>query len=103
MLLLRWAPSVCCGLRTEVQRLRNIERELTSEKNARADERRLQQHELLVAKRHAAMAEVAVEVWSGAFNEAQEAGSFPPSTAILARQEVLLEAKNLHIPLPPPP
>jgi hypothetical protein len=49
------------------------------------------------------MAEVAVEVWSGAFNEAQETGNFPPSAAILARQEVLLEAMNLHIALPPPP
>jgi L-lactate permease len=90
------------GLRSEVQRLQNIEGEMASAKEARAEERRLQQHEVLVAKRRAEVAEVQFKVWADAHREAEETGNLVPGPAIIARCQVMLEAKNLHTPLPPP-
>jgi hypothetical protein len=102
-LAVAFAAEYILRLRSEVARLHSIESELASEKESRAEERKLREYEVFVAKRQVAIAEIELEVWGGAFREAQESGNFPSLPVILARIDVMQKAKNLHIPLPPPP
>jgi hypothetical protein len=68
-------------LRSEVKRLQNIEGQMESAAQQRENERKLWEYELLLANPKAAIAEVEVEVWGGAFNEAQKSGHFLPLEA----------------------
>jgi hypothetical protein len=88
-------------LHIEVGRLQGVKRDLQIERTRRAEEQRLYERQLVIAKREAAINAVDVEVWGGAYNEAQATGQFLPVDAILARREVLIKAKNLDVPLPP--
>jgi hypothetical protein len=91
-------------LHREVRRLQSIERALSAEREARAQERELLNYQLMVERRRAAAAEVGVSVWGGLFNETNKNCPNPvPVSVIMARQEVELKAKGLDRPLPPPP
>jgi hypothetical protein len=90
------------GLRAEVERLRTVERELETEREQRAKERKLREHQLAVAKAEAGINAVDVEVYGGALREAATAGQVLPLTAILARRDALMKARGLDRPVPPP-
>ncbi|MDQ4144702.1 MAG: hypothetical protein M3198_13355 [Actinomycetota bacterium] len=89
-------------LHAEVKRLHAVERDLENERKQRAEERRLYERQVEIAKREAAINAVDVEVWGGAFNEAQTTGHFLPVSAILARRDMFIKARNLDVPVPPP-
>jgi hypothetical protein len=89
-------------LRAEVLRLQNVERELEAERGQRAKERELREHQLAVARAEAGVNAVDVEVYGGALREAATTCQILPLTAILARREVLMKARGLDRPIPPP-
>lgn len=91
-------------LHREVERLAAIEARAADEREHREYERKLWEHQLLVANRARAVAEVDVSVWGGLFNEQQKNSPHPvPVDVILARKEVEQKARGLHLPLPPEP
>lgn len=89
------------GLSRELRRLNGLECQLEVERAQMAQERKLRQRQIEVAQREAAVSAVWTEVWGGAFNEAIGTGHILPLSAVLARAEVMLKAKNLDKPLPP--
>jgi hypothetical protein len=87
-------------LRAEVQRLKDIEHELSSARTLWDQERKLRDEQLALARREAAISEVETKVWGDAVVEAQKTGQVPPLSVIMARREVEQKARNLHLPLP---
>jgi hypothetical protein len=88
------------NLNNEVKRLHSLERELEAERSQMSMERTLRDHQVVLAQREATVSSVWTEIWGGAFNEAVSTGHILPLSAILARAEVTLQAKNLDKPLP---
>jgi hypothetical protein len=88
-------------LRAAVGDLHRLTGELESERQLRGEERELQDRMLLEERYKVAIAEVDIQVWGDAFNEAAKTGRILPLAAIMARREVTLKARNLDKPLPP--
>lgn len=88
-------------LRVAVRRLRVIEQQLAAEKESRAEERKLYDRLLLIERRRVAVAEVDINVWAGAYDELAKTGHVLPFSAIMARREITLKARNIDKPLPP--
>lgn len=95
------AAEYIVGLRREVRRLQGVERQLDAEREQMAEERKLRERQVQVTQREAAVSAVWTEVWGSAFNEALSTGTALPLEAILARADIMLQAKNLDKPLPP--
>ncbi len=88
-------------LRAAVGDLHTLARELESERELRGEERKLYDRQLLEERYRVAIAEVDIQVWGDAFNEAARTGRVLPLAAIMARREVTMKARNLDKPLPP--
>jgi len=88
-------------LRIAVRHLGTLEQQLAAEMDARVEERKLHERLLLIERRRVAVAEVDIEIWGGAYNETAKTGHVLPLSAIMARREVTLKARNLDLPLPP--
>lgn len=86
-------------LRSEVNRLQNIERECQDERAQRDRERRLWEQQIAAAKREATATAIGSKVWAGAYREALTTGHAPPLAAVEARFANETEAANLA---PPP-
>lgn len=89
------------GLRVEVERLQNVERELQAERDQRAKERKLRDYQLAVARAEAGINAVDVDVYGGALRETAATGQVLPLAAILARRDALMKARGLDRPVPP--